>query len=141
MSAEAVAPAPAAALAFPALGKICLVTVGTTRFDSLIAALDGGAPQLIGLLQKQGIHRLVVQAGRSEASTDRLAGEAAKAGLELEVVDYVASLQTLIEASELVISHAGRRGARPSRCLLVLLRDLCGQRPDGSVPHHLWGLD
>lgn len=92
--------------------KIVFVTVGTTRFDALIGAVD--SPEFAAALKEQGYTSLVIQAGVSEGyRPHRLLGSAAvtkgtlESGLVIEWFEYCPSLAPYLDTASLVISHAG----------------------------------
>ena len=93
------------------LERQVLVTVGTTNFDALVRALD--RPEVAEALVALGYTRLVLQIGATAAyEPAELVPAGARAathgsGLEVEWFRLVPSLGRLIEASALVISHAG----------------------------------
>jgi UDP-N-acetylglucosamine transferase subunit ALG13 len=99
----------------------CLVTVGTTKFDGLIRALDLGADRLVEILHRNGIRRLLLQVGNGTHPLTALPDAARRRGLELEVLQFHPQLDRLIQESDLVISHAGVRGCC-SFCPGALLR-------------------
>jgi beta-1,4-N-acetylglucosaminyltransferase len=102
----------AAAAAPPSTGGLtAFVTVGTTRFDALVAAVND--PAFEAALLGRGYTRLVVQAGAGATrAPDRLlppgvTDGVTKAGLTVSWFDYAPSLAALFEAADLVVSHAG----------------------------------
>jgi beta-1,4-N-acetylglucosaminyltransferase len=90
--------------------KQVLITVGTTHFDTLIQTLDSHADRFVSLLRTKGFSRLVIQIGHGAHEPHQLCE---RWNLETRVVGsasfirFTPSLQALIDASSLVISHAG----------------------------------
>lgn len=113
--------------------KTAFVTVGTTRFDALVKAVD--CPLFERALLSRGFTELVVQAGAgghrperllglskekeeekkkskkgsstaASATTTRFSGTTA-AGLSVEFFDYAPSLGDRFAAADLVVTHAG----------------------------------
>ncbi|TIB98534.1 hypothetical protein E3Q18_02002 [Wallemia mellicola] len=76
--------------------KSVLITVGSTKFDNLIAQLAG----ISKALSKQGYDRLVVQHGKSPLPKEL-------PGNVKEAFNYVDNLSEYINQSDLVISHGG----------------------------------
>jgi beta-1,4-N-acetylglucosaminyltransferase len=94
--------------AAPAPGRRALVTVGTTRFDALVAAAD--SPAFAAALAAAGFAALVVQAGASPPPRRLVPSGAAAtlpSGLRVEWFDYAPSLAPHLAAADLVVSHAG----------------------------------
>ncbi|KAF8162894.1 glycosyltransferase family 1 protein [Crassisporium funariophilum] len=86
------------------------VTVGSTKFDSLIQAVF--AEEVLLSLSRQGYTNLVVQCGNSTfdlASTIKDGGShhLRNAGVDIEFWKFKPSLQEEYEKADLVISHAG----------------------------------
>ena len=98
----------------PARGGTVFVTVGTTRFDALVEAVD--SEEVAAALAGKGYARLVVQLGASAYRPRVLlpegaaAGRHAASGLQVEWFEYAPSLEPYMESAALVISHAGRWG-------------------------------
>lgn len=93
-------------------GGIVFVTVGTTRFDALISAVD--SPEFAAAVKDQGYTSLIIQAGASESyRPHRLLGSATAtkgtldSGLDVQWFEYCPSLAPYLESASLVISHAG----------------------------------
>ena len=87
-----------------ASGKRLFVTVGTTSFDALLAALD--RPKVVATLRACGFTSVAVQFGRGEAS-GRIRNLVSGAGLEVSMFAFKPSLEAEMHASDLVITHAG----------------------------------
>ncbi|XP_015791019.1 UDP-N-acetylglucosamine transferase subunit ALG13 homolog [Tetranychus urticae] len=97
------------------------VTVGTTRFDSLIdKILD---PSTIKLLQDIGCKKLTIQKGSSPAKT--LIPQ--PTGIDVEVFDYAPTIIDHIEKANFVIGHSGAGTIldvlRCGKPLLVVIND------------------
>ncbi|XP_058010621.1 putative bifunctional UDP-N-acetylglucosamine transferase and deubiquitinase ALG13 [Ahaetulla prasina] len=89
--------------------KSVFVTVGTTSFDDLIAAVT--TPEATQVLQDLGCRKLVIQVGRGKECPDSFS----TATFTLEVFRFKSSLSEDIKKADLVISHAGA-----GSCLEVL---------------------
>ncbi|XP_038603628.1 putative bifunctional UDP-N-acetylglucosamine transferase and deubiquitinase ALG13 [Tachyglossus aculeatus] len=77
------------------------VTVGTTRFDELVACLS--AIEGVRTIEDLGYRRLVLQIGKGTVAPEPFAS----AEFTLEVYRYKDSLKEDIQKADLVISHAG----------------------------------
>lgn len=84
-----------------------IVTVGSTKFDSLIRAVDSA--DFLRLLHGMGIRKLKVQRGNGQYLPANLGsyGQPALPGLDVEVLEYSAELPAELRQAALVISHAG----------------------------------
>lgn len=83
-----------------------IVTVGSTKFEDLIRAID--SEPFITALAGLGIKRLKVQKGNGTYEPTVVVGEAAReAGIEAEVITYSPSLPEELRCASLIISHAG----------------------------------
>ncbi|XP_053130078.1 putative bifunctional UDP-N-acetylglucosamine transferase and deubiquitinase ALG13 [Hemicordylus capensis] len=89
--------------------KSAFVTVGTTSFDELIAAVT--APESLQVLQNLGYNKLVLQVGRGAVCPDSVS----TATFTLDVFRFKNSLSEDVQKADLVISHAGA-----GSCLEVL---------------------
>ncbi|XP_067327814.1 UDP-N-acetylglucosamine transferase subunit ALG13 [Anolis sagrei] len=89
--------------------KSAFVTVGTTSFDDLVAAI--AAPEAVKVLQDLGYRKLVLQVGRGSICPDPFSTNT----FTLEVFRFKNSLTEEVQAADLVISHAGA-----GSCLEVL---------------------
>lgn len=92
------------------LERTVFVTVGTTKFDALIRAVDQQA--FADVLVAAGYTRLVMQIGRADYTPRRLLppnrrSAALHNGLSVEYFDFAPSLAEHLRAAALVISHAG----------------------------------
>eukprot|EP00878_Enallax_costatus_P004757 GHUV01005007.1.p1 GENE.GHUV01005007.1~~GHUV01005007.1.p1 ORF type:complete len:184 (+),score=62.05 GHUV01005007.1:120-671(+) len=90
--------------------RTVFVTVGTTKFEALIRAVD--APQFAAALVAKGYNRLVIQKGAGAYSPTNLvpAGSTAAdhpSGLRVEYFEFSSSLAEYITSAALIISHAG----------------------------------
>ncbi|KZT67772.1 glycosyltransferase family 1 protein [Daedalea quercina L-15889] len=90
--------------------KHAFVTVGSTRFDALVRAMQTDA--VLAALRTRGISSLTVQGGEAvkEFSPEQLQAITAggtKYEIDVEVWAYKPSLQEDYERADLVISHAG----------------------------------
>lgn len=91
-------------------GKHAFVTVGSTRFDALVHALQTDA--VLAALHKRGISSLTVQGGEAvkEFSPEQLQAITASGSqyeIDVEAWAYKPTLQEDYERADLVISHAG----------------------------------
>lgn len=86
------------------------VTVGTTRFDALLASILSKDVQQV--LLRKGFDEMVIQSGKSIICPSDLQSCLVK--IE-EQFDYKPSLESCIQEADLVISHAGA-----GTCLEVL---------------------
>ncbi|EFN58332.1 hypothetical protein CHLNCDRAFT_34478 [Chlorella variabilis] len=84
------------------LERTVFVTVGTTKFDALIRAVDQQA--FADVLVAAGYTRLVMQIGRW-AGGEAVGGPGRR--LVVEYFDFAPSLAEHLRAAALVISHAG----------------------------------
>ena len=82
--------------------RTCIVTVGSTKFDALIAAAD--APQFYSAMADLGINDVFIQKGRSDVE---VTGAYPTQLMTRTVVDYLPGLAARIRGASLVISHAG----------------------------------
>uniref|UniRef100_A0A7S1PV83 UDP-N-acetylglucosamine transferase subunit ALG14 n=1 Tax=Alexandrium catenella TaxID=2925 RepID=A0A7S1PV83_ALECA len=99
---------PALSLSQSSSGPLtAIVTVGSTKFDSLIRAVD--SKDFLALLHGMGIQRLKVQKGNGQHWPSNLGGEnqPAVAGIDVEIFEYSQDLPTELQQAALVISHAG----------------------------------
>ncbi|XP_065545963.1 putative bifunctional UDP-N-acetylglucosamine transferase and deubiquitinase ALG13 [Lathamus discolor] len=83
--------------------RSALVTVGTTSFDDLVAAVC--SPAALQVLQSLGYEKLVLQVGR--CALDRALLGSPDVAVEVEAFRYKESLAEDLRRADLVISHAG----------------------------------
>ena len=93
-------------------GRRCLLTVGTTNFDSLIRHLDSpaNAPLFLQLLSSLGFSHLTIQLGGTSTYTPTHLPSVAASLTPTFTVDLLhltPSLSSLYLSSSLVLSHAG----------------------------------
>ncbi|KAF6251648.1 glycosyl transferase [Scenedesmus sp. NREL 46B-D3] len=86
------------------------VTVGTTKFEDLIKAVD--TPEFAASLAAKGYTQLIIQKGTGEYVPCKLvpAGSTSAqlaSGIKVEYFDFSPSLAEYISSSALIISHAG----------------------------------
>ncbi|KAK2076779.1 hypothetical protein QBZ16_005005 [Prototheca wickerhamii] len=95
--------------------KTVFVTVGTTRFDALIEAMD--TQEVADVLVARGFTHLVMQVGNAARQRSRLLAEGFEKagtlsnGLGVAWFDYSPTLAATIRDAALVISHAGAGSA------------------------------
>lgn len=93
---------PASALSFPSI----FVTVGTTRFDELIDTIC--TDEILTSLQHVHCKLLKIQYGAGKSiDTNAVEEVRHKFGIDIECYDFKANILSDINASDLVISHAG----------------------------------
>jgi len=80
-----------------------IVTVGSTRFDALIEAVDH--KEFVAFLRRLGIRRLKVQHGSGPAPSSLSA--LASGDFQVEVMKYTRDLAEELRSASLVVSHAG----------------------------------
>ncbi|KAH9842583.1 glycosyl transferase [Rhodofomes roseus] len=90
--------------------KHAFVTVGSTRFDALVQAVQTDA--VLAALRTRGVSSLTVQGGEAvrEFNAEQLQAATAggaRYGIDVEAWAYKPSLQEDYERADLVISHAG----------------------------------
>ncbi|GLB35414.1 putative glycosyltransferase family 28 C-terminal domain [Lyophyllum shimeji] len=89
---------------------LAFVTVGSTRFDSLVQAVL--SQPVLSTLRLKGYTRLVVQCGNSSFElASSISGEKTlvveREGVDIELWNFKPTLQKEYESADLVISHAG----------------------------------
>jgi len=89
---------------------LAFVTVGSTRFDALVASIF--TEQVLGSFHRKGYTNLVVQCGDSkfELAESVKNGETvtlSRGGVEIEVWKFKNTLEGEFERADLIISHAG----------------------------------
>jgi beta-1,4-N-acetylglucosaminyltransferase len=87
------------------------VTVGSTKFDSLIQEVL--SPRILTILRKRGCTSLTIQCGNSTFSYSSLIAEGKTAnlqleGIEIEIWKFKPSLREDYEKADFIISHAGK---------------------------------
>ncbi|XP_039204148.1 UDP-N-acetylglucosamine transferase subunit ALG13 homolog isoform X2 [Crotalus tigris] len=101
--------------------KSVFVTVGTTSFDDLIAAVT--SPEATQVLQDLGYRKLILQVGRGKECPDPFS----TATLTLEVFRFKSSLSEDVKKADLVISHTGAGSClevlEAGKPLLVVIND------------------
>ena len=80
------------------------VTVGTTSFDALIEAVD--SKQIVRKLIERGYDSLFIQRGRGAYVPKHLVAVGG-GKFDVQVVEYLPSLDRALKEASLVISHAG----------------------------------
>lgn len=86
------------------------VTVGTTKFDALIQAVD--TLEVADALVAQGYQKLVIQKGAGKYQVQTLVPLGSQHhqlsnGLQVQVFEFAPSLAAYMQAADLIISHAG----------------------------------
>ncbi|KAJ9523190.1 hypothetical protein QJQ45_024082 [Haematococcus lacustris] len=94
-----------------AVQREVLVTVGTTKFDALIKAVDNQA--FVDALKQKGYSHLAVQKGNGSYFPKYLlpSGELEATlsnGVHVRCFDYQPNLNTIMQQAALIISHAGK---------------------------------
>ncbi|KAG5639528.1 hypothetical protein H0H81_000673 [Sphagnurus paluster] len=90
---------------------LAFVTVGSTRFDSLVQSVL--EPSVLASLRRKGYTKLVVQCGNSSFELERSLAFGARNltlerdGVAIELWKFKPTLQEEYESADLVISHAG----------------------------------
>ncbi|KAL3152711.1 hypothetical protein ABBQ38_012302 [Trebouxia sp. C0009 RCD-2024] len=92
------------------MSRTVLVTVGTTKFDALVQAVD--SLNVAATLVARGYTRLVIQKGAGKHQVQTLVPVGSQHhqlsnGLQVEVFDFAPSLAEYMQAADLIISHAG----------------------------------
>ena len=87
-----------------------LVTVGTTKFDALVKAVD--STDVADALVARGYTRLIIQKGAGKHQVQTLVpiggqDNQLSNGLQVQVFEFVPSLAEYMQAADLIISHAG----------------------------------
>ena len=83
--------------------KQLLITVGTTKFDALIASID--TPQFYATAVKHNFTKILIQKGTGSYTPS--AYSAVSRTLNVEVATLLPNFETVIANSDLVISHGG----------------------------------
>ena len=87
-----------------------LVTVGTTKFDALVKAVD--STDVANALVARGYTRLIIQKGAGKHQVQTLVpfggqDNQLSNGLQVQVFEFAPSLAEYMQAADLIISHAG----------------------------------
>lgn len=82
-----------------------LVTVGTTKFEALVRALDD--PLAIEYLARRGVTKLVMQIGNGQHEPTTVCGAETVSGVDCSFYRFTPDLARDIAKAGLVISHAG----------------------------------
>lgn len=89
--------------------KQLLVTVGTTKFDKLIKAID--CKEFYTLLDSKLFNSLIIQKGNGEYTPVNynylINNNTLKCLKDIKVVEYVSNFNLLISNSDIIISHCG----------------------------------
>jgi len=132
--------------------KSCvLLTVGSTRFDSLVKAIDDQS--MVDILSSKGFRKLYIQIGASEHIPTKLCGAdecSAEAdsgrqvhsnGFEVEWFRYTPSLASIMAISGLIISHAGSgsifESLHAGASLITVPNDLLMDNHQAELAHQL----
>lgn len=84
-----------------------ILTVGSTRFDSLVTSFL--SPAALAALSSLGITTALAQSGASELPPGWKEGaNAASHGVRVEVIRFASDLEDRVGEAELVVSHAGK---------------------------------
>ncbi|BGP00137.1 UDP-N-acetylglucosamine transferase subunit ALG13 [Rhodotorula toruloides ATCC 204091] len=104
----------------------CVLTVGSTRFDPLVASfLD---PTSLSSLSSLGIQHVLAQVGNSSLPEGWKEGtRMTEQGLQVEVVRFLGDLEERVGRADLVVSHAG------AGSILSFLRPLNSSSPSSSA--------
>lgn len=87
-----------------------LVTVGTTKFEALVKAVD--TLDVADALVARGYSRLIIQKGAGKHQVQTLVPIGSQHhqlsnGLQVQVFEFAPSLADYMQAADLIISHAG----------------------------------
>eukprot|EP00884_Botryococcus_braunii_P019235 jgi/Botrbrau1/5996/Bobra.104_1s0026.1 len=124
--------------------KQVFVTVGTTKFDALISAVDD--PAVAEVLVSKGYSRLVMQVGAGAYRPHCLlplgsTQGCAPNGLEVEYFEFAPSLRDHMEAASLIISHAGSgslfEGLRMGKAILAVPNQALMANHQAELAEHL----
>ncbi|EEH56537.1 glycosyltransferase [Micromonas pusilla CCMP1545] len=103
--------------------KTVFVTVGTTSFDALVAALD--TARVGEILTRKGFKRVVMQTGKGSHGAPRTLAKTR--GLRVRAFAFAPSIDDEIRGADLVVSHAGAGSVfetlRAKKPLLVVVND------------------
>lgn len=86
--------------------KQMLITVGTTKFESLIKNID--TEEFYMLLDNKNFTKLIIQKGTGEYFPNKFLSETIKfKNLSVEVYDILPNFEDIIKNSDYIISHGG----------------------------------
>jgi len=85
---------------------VCLVTVGSTKFEALTTHLDDNAVQFVKELKAKGINKLIMQIGKTKKLPQKLP-KLADEKFQFECFEYTKKFKEILSTASLVISHAG----------------------------------
>jgi beta-1,4-N-acetylglucosaminyltransferase len=125
-------------------GPVVFVTVGTTKFDALIEAVDD--PALADVLVSKGYSRLVVQVGAGAYVPCKLLPKGTKSGrlangLSVEYFNFAPSLADHMTTADLIISHAGSgslfEGLRMRKVMVAVPNSALMANHQAELANHL----
>lgn len=121
-----------------------LVTVGTTKFDALVKAVDSTA--VADALVARGYTRLVIQKGAGKHQVQTLVPLGSQHhqlsnGLQVQVFEYAPCLAEYMQAADLIISHAGSgsifEALRLSKPLVAVPNSILMDNHQAELANHL----
>jgi beta-1,4-N-acetylglucosaminyltransferase len=88
---------------------MAVVTVGSTKFDSLMREISSPSLAVVRALQQLGVSNLLIQKGRSDFKFEDTwcAAVRKELGITVEVVEYRKNIAELFPRARVIISHAG----------------------------------
>lgn len=125
-----------------------LVTVGTTKFDALVKAVDSTA--VADALVARGYTRLVIQKGAGKHQVQTLVPIGSQHhqlsnGLQVQVFEFAPSLAEYMQAADLIISHAGSgsifEALRLRKPLVAVPNAILMDNHQAELANHLARLD
>lgn len=125
-----------------------LVTVGTTKFDALVKAVDSTA--VADALVARGYTRLVIQKGAGKHQVQTLLPVGSQHhqlsnGLQVQVFEFAPSLAEYMQAADLIISHAGSgsifEALRLRKPLVAVPNPILMDNHQAELANHLARLD
>lgn len=128
----------------------CFVSVGTTKFDGLMYALD--SPKGVDVLENLhhlGIRHLIMQIGDGYRPNAFIQLATEREGFSIDIYDYKPSIKADMELSTFIISHAGMLNCNIARTHAVkgagtILETLRMQKPlivvvnESLMNNHQW---
>lgn len=116
------------------------VTVGTTQFKDLIAAVQ--SDEILSILQSYNCKHLIIQYGSSQQiETSTRERILQKYSIKLDCYDYKPNILSDIDASDLVISHAGAGSCievlTSKKPLIVVVNDKLMDNHQTELAHQL----